>query len=815
MATLTSSYQYIGRTGAVSCDAGWKYYVLLYAKTSGSIATGKHTVSVKLRLACTSDSTFYGYRTNGSVTVGGISAISWSNAQKPNSTWKGSLTVGGVTYQRYIDLEEGSAVIDTQYAKKEVTIEVSWNRRDVDGTRPSWLPYTTPVTASVKVTLPMIATASVPTLSADLVVMNSTVMITTNRKSTTLTHDLTYSFGGSTGTIATGVGDSYKWKVPDLVAKIPNKMEATCTITCKTRNGSTVIGTKTVELTLVVPAASVPTVEEETVQMGNKVNVYTNRKSTAYTHTLTYKIGDKTGTIKEDVGGGRTWTPPKSLAAYTGNELKATCTITCKTYNGSFLVGTETTKISLTVPDATVPKLSATTVAMGSQVTISMPKEADVYTHDLSYSFAGKTETIDSDVCADTPWTIPLSLAETIPSDTKGTIAITCKTRFKNSNTVVGTNTVSCTVTVPNNSTTKPKVTMTLSPVHELSSKFDGVYVQGKSKVKVNYMASSDYSTIKTYETSLLNKKGSSNPYTSALGNAGTVKITGKVTDARGYSTTKEKSITVIDYSRPRIIPYSGKSNLVCVRSKDGKANPSGEKILIQIGRKFSKVISGGTQKNYCKLTYEWKADSQDDDEYSSPVTLLARTATSDYVSKEISDITFLNKVAYNIRLTATDDVGDKDTVVITVPTAFATWHSPPGGHGFTLGGYHDPAKKDVFDCKFDAEFQGNITGRVLGMGALPRIPENEDANNYTDFGVYAVTSNATAKTIANLPSEKAGTLRVWSANGTGRVYEGNYIYIMQEYICYDNSAFYRRSILLNGADSVWTYKPWKTIWSE
>jgi hypothetical protein len=162
MATLTGSYQYIGRTNAVSCSAGWNYYILLYAKTSGSITTGKHTVTVLMRLACTSDSTFYGYRTDGYVKVGGTNAISWSNAQKPASAWSGSITVGGVYYYRYTDLGEGSVEVNTGWGSaKDVTISTSWGRVESVTTVPTWLPYyKTYATASIAVTLPMIAGAT-------------------------------------------------------------------------------------------------------------------------------------------------------------------------------------------------------------------------------------------------------------------------------------------------------------------------------------------------------------------------------------------------------------------------------------------------------------------------------------------------------------------------------------------------------------------------------------------------------------------------------------------------------------------------------
>lgn len=674
-------------------------------------------------------------------------------------------------------------------------------------------------TVSGKATLDTIPRASKPTVSADSVVMLSEVTITTNRKSSSFTHDLTYSFGGSTGTIATGVGASYKWTVPDLVAKITGKTSGTCTITCKTKNGSTVIGTETVTLTLTVPAKSTPSASESTVKMGTSVDIYTNRKSTAYRHTLKYSIGGTSGTIATDIAGGKAWTPPKSLAAYTGNKVSATCTITCETYNGTKLVGTATTQIILKVPDATVPKLSASSIVLGKPITIYTPREASCYEHFITYKVKNYgssdvllTKDFSGAIQESYEWTPSSTLLAPLISGTKGTIVITCTTKFKDSDTVVGTveDAVSFTFTIPNDSTTQPDATMTVSPV---DSPFDGLYLASKSRVQVSYEASSDYSTVESYRTKIGNKIGTTNPYTSdVLNTSGTVTITGEVVDARGYSTVLTENIEVIPYSRPRIIPGEGKSKIVCERcNSDGNPDPGGVYLLIQIGRKYNKVVHGGTQMNFCTLSYQWKSDAEDDSEYSGPVELLASTAESDYVSVVLGDIVSSNTEAYNIRLIAEDDVGETDTVLVTVTTAFATFHAPIGGHGFTLGGYHDPAKYDVFDCKFDAEFPRNVSGRVYGLGKLPEIPENADVNDYKDFGVYAVAANATANTLLNCPCDKAGTLRVWSSNGRGDM-TGDYVYIMQEYVCYDNSGTYRRSLQLPDPDSAWEYGDWKLV---
>lgn len=112
--------------------------------------------------------------------------------------------------------------------------------------------------SSGSVTLTVIARASTPTFSASSVNIGSALTITTNRASSSFTHTLSYSFGAATGTIATDVGASCSWTPPQaLLSEIPDDESGTCTITCTTYNGSTLIGTTTATVTLTVSSACI------------------------------------------------------------------------------------------------------------------------------------------------------------------------------------------------------------------------------------------------------------------------------------------------------------------------------------------------------------------------------------------------------------------------------------------------------------------------------------------------------------------------------------------------------------------------------
>lgn len=97
-------------------------------------------------------------------------------------------------------------------------------------------------------------------VSATNATMGASSTITVSRASSSFTHTLTYSFGSTSGTIATGVATSYTWSVPiSLANQIPNSKTGTCTITCITYSGSTQIGTKSTTITLTVPSSAAPT----------------------------------------------------------------------------------------------------------------------------------------------------------------------------------------------------------------------------------------------------------------------------------------------------------------------------------------------------------------------------------------------------------------------------------------------------------------------------------------------------------------------------------------------------------------------------
>ena len=178
-------------------------------------------------------------------------------------TWSGSITINGgkTTGSKRIEIKYNSNTVAITHTvtvthnadgKKSITISATGG---ISGTS------MTSTTISGIAVLDNIARATTPTVSSSSVDMGGAVTINTPRAASSFTHDLAYSFAGAAYvSIATGVGTSYNWTTPDLASRIPNAASGTVTIRCITKSGSTTIGTKTVTMTLKVPASVVPTI---------------------------------------------------------------------------------------------------------------------------------------------------------------------------------------------------------------------------------------------------------------------------------------------------------------------------------------------------------------------------------------------------------------------------------------------------------------------------------------------------------------------------------------------------------------------------
>ncbi|MGX9845293.1 DUF859 family phage minor structural protein [Streptococcus iniae] len=109
-------------------------------------------------------------------------------------------------------------------------------------------------------------------ITVEDVMIGSPFTIDINRQSTSYTHTLRYSWFNKTGTIATDVGTTTTWTIPNHFANdIPNSTSGTGTIYVDTYNEGTKTGTQSVSFTASVPASMKPTLYSVTLTDTNGV----------------------------------------------------------------------------------------------------------------------------------------------------------------------------------------------------------------------------------------------------------------------------------------------------------------------------------------------------------------------------------------------------------------------------------------------------------------------------------------------------------------------------------------------------------------
>ena len=374
-----------------------------------------------------------------------------------------------------------------------------------------------------------------------------------------------------------------------------------------------------------------------------------------------------------------------------------------------------------TIPRATTPTLSASSVNMGSSITINMARASGSFDHTLTYKFGSATGTIGSDLETSKAWTVPLSLASQIPNGTSGTCTITCKTY--NGSTLIGTKTASFTAKVP--SSVVPSISaQTISEAESgLAAQF-GAYVQNKSQAKVAITAAGSYSsTIKTYKTTVAGKSYTGSTITSGvLTSSGSVTISTTVTDSRGRTATKSSTITVQAYTAPKISTFSA------IRANGlGAADNNGTMALARI--KFA--VAAVNNKNAKNYVVEYKPKSSD------TWTQAATGSVYSYDSNMLLNIDLNTEISYDLRLTVSDYFGTA-TAYAEVPTAFTLLDFNASGKGIAFG------KVSEIENQMEVDMNMNIYRDVF-MGGLKRSDDEknmyfqttDDAENVHNCKLY------------------------------------------------------------------------------
>lgn len=384
----------------------------------------------------------------------------------------------------------------------------------------------------------------------------------------------------------------------------------------------------------------------------------------------------------------------KSVTISATFNLKATIS---GTYRGAI---TASATINLNdIPRATQPKLSTTSVNMGSAVTISTPRAASSLTHTLTYALisGGSTLTsgsIASGVGTSYAWTVP-DLASYLPNDTQATALITCAT--KSGTKTVGTKTARLTIKVPA-SVVPPQPTLAISEATAgLAAQF-GAYIQGKSNLAVSVAATGiKGSTIKAYQTTLEGKTYTGSSFTSGtLAGKGSIKLVTKVKDSRGrWSAARETTVTVLAYSTPQI------QTLVARRANStGAADEEGTYLALTY--KYS--VTSLNSKNTASVTIDYKKSTD-----TNWTTLTTFSALSGNTVYKPTSPTFDIDYQYDVCLTVKDWFNTSRSYTTQLPSGVVILDIKADGKGLA---FFKTADQEGLD------FGPKIAGHTSSMGA-------------------------------------------------------------------------------------------------
>ena len=371
------------------------------------------------------------------------------------------------------------------------------------------------------------------------------------------------------------------------------------------------------------------------------------------------------------------------------------------------------------IPRATKPTLSASTVALGSAVTIGIAPAVSTWTHNLYYRVGtGSWVRFATGVKSNYAWAVPLAIADNFPSATSGTITIGVNT-YNGSTLIGGTQTINLNITIP--ASVAPSVSsVSVSEREQPIQLFGAGYVQGKSRFLVNSSASGAYGSWITgyrFDVGSQSYTNTSNSYEmqETVRDSGTVTIKVTVTDSRGRTASRSITVSVLPYSVPQITGFD------CSRCGDAKGtvNNSGEFLKVYMAFSVSSLNNNNTGKYKLECCQTG----------ASSWTALTSGDSYNYSGTFISSTALLNSAnSYQVRLTVWDSF-TSSVIVREVGTAVRLLSYIVKKTALAIGKI--PEIDNIFDVALETIFRKKVS-------MYSDLKVNGTINTDKDIGTYA-----------------------------------------------------------------------------
>ncbi len=439
-------------------------------------------------------------------------------------------------------------------------------------------------------------------------------------------------------------------------------------------------------------------------------------------------------------------------------EPNATASLSGGYVNGTFVLDT--------IPRATTPTLSATSVAMTGRVKITLTPASSSFKHKLRYAFGsltGQTNgfSIGADFSPTGTTTVdfypPASLANQITTATSGTCTITCYT-YNSSGTQIGSaTTITLTVNVPD-------YTLTGSVALTGNNLLSGAYVQGKSTVNAVITAGTSYgATIKSYSSIVDGKTYTGQTFTSSALSNGSKTVSVTITDSRNKTLTfSSSSFTVYEYSAPYITSFNVE------RQSDGTTV-------------VAKLVGGVSAVNN-KNTKSFK------------ITLHGVTNTLTSTAYTINGSTTFTNVPTDSTLTATATITDSYTSATknaVLPTVAVTMDFYKDGKGIAMGKVAETS--GLFEVDWKSKFNKAVSIEVPSIDSFS-ITRTDSGNAAT---IKFANKNGALGYVGMTNNANEG-LRRWT-------YDTSTAYTILDT---GNTKDY---VVEQGTSGIWTYRKWNS----
>lgn len=404
------------------------------------------------------------------------------------------------------------------------------------------------------------------------------------------------------------------------------------------------------------------------------------------------------GTITDSRGYSRSYSQTISVLDYTAPTLDS---LSC---SSSYFTGTITHKY--TPPNNTFYTRCA--ITLGSTTVKSETHTRASGQQTVSFSFE------ESELA---------TIYKALPNSASGTLKFTFQA-FSDSNyskQIGSASTKEITLSIPDIDATKPTATLSYAPVSSLASPFNTLYIKGKTKIQASLTSGEGKygASIASYKVTVGSQSGTSSVTSDFISTSNNITVEGTITDTRGFSRTYTETISPIDYGAPRILPVSGQSSVIAARcNSEGTLDANGTYLLIAAKRSYSKVEASGAQKNYCKIQYRYKIEGG---AYSAWTVILATTASSDEVITGALLGGELDTMhTYVVQVQVIDDIGEKTTTTIFVPTERVYMHKAGSMNSVGIGKYAEDENTVDIAEEMTTIFRGEVQFKSEAWVELP-----------------------------------------------------------------------------------------------